>query len=581
MKCKQCGKELKQGAKFCVNCGARVDDVDLDQTVTVTPLEATADVDLGQTVTVEPADDGDLGQTVTVAPVEPAVDPDVTMTVDPDTTVAVDPDMTMTVERREAVADSDAMTVVEPVDEPMSDAADEAASEPVDDGVVEPADDSADGSADEPVDMSTAFEPSSEVTTVLPDDSFTVAPTQQTVAMPKVSAPVDHSDANSSVSASADPKSPKSRRAAIGVGVAAAVVAVGAIGAFALKGLGANISADDSDSVTKSSSKAASQKHGVIKEKQIKTDLTAVGQLSKGFIPDSKFVDGGRYSLESLDVTSQKEDSDGNVTVKATTVTRNNAFESTASLTGTYTKKGEKYTPSWKVDSSTTKAIAPIEKDPSGLWTQGDIKFDKKAQTSTVKVKYEPLWFETVDGDVEYTYKFDGSKWVLDGDKAPKVSYENLVSDKYTDTSDEGRKALVEHFKITSADNGKIAFSFKWTQLFESFYSAVTPQMSTDVSGEATIIPVTMDSGKRFIICKTYIEKDSEVKGNKDAFAVSIMAEGPAEYDDASKQEIVVAVTGKMSKEDHDGLGSDFAATCGQTFNSRFEIPQEQSPTKE
>lgn len=542
MKCKQCGKELKQGAKFCVYCGARVDDAD-------------------------------LGQTVTVAPVEPAVDPDATATVGPDMTVAVDPDMTMTVERREAVTDSDATTVVEPVDEPMDDAADEAASEPVDDG--------ADESADEPVDMSAAFELSSEATTVLPDDSFTVAPTQQTVAMPKVSAPIDFSDANSSVSASADPKSPKSRRAAIGVGVAAAVVAVGAIGAFALKGLGANISADDSDSVTKSSSKAASQKHGAIKEKQIKTDLTAVGQLSKGFIPDSKFVDGGSYSLESLDVTSQKEDSDGNVTVKATTVTRNNAFESTASLTGTYTKKGEKYTPSWKVDSSTTKAIAPIEKDPSGLWTQGDIEFDKKAQTSTVKVKYEPLWFETVDGDVEYTYKFDGSKWVLDGDKAPKVSYENLVSDKYTDTSDEGRKALVEHFKITSADNGKIAFSFKWTQLFESFYSAVTPQMSTDVSGEATIVPVTMDSGKRFIVCKTYIEKDSEVKGNKDAFAVSIMAEGPAEYDDASKQEIVVAVTGKMSKEDRDGLGSDFAATCGQTFNSRFEIPQEQSPTKE
>lgn len=542
MKCKQCGKELKQGAKFCVYCGARVDDAD-------------------------------LGQTVTVAPVEPAVDPDATATVGPDMTVAVDPDMTMTVERREAVADSDTTTVVEPVDEPMGDAADEAASEPVDDG--------ADESADEPVDMSAAFELSSEATTVLPDDSFTVAPTQQTVAMPKVSAPIDFSDANSSVSASADPKSPKSRRAAIGVGVAAAVVAVGAIGAFALKGLGANISADDSDSVTKSSSKAASQKHGVIKEKQIKTDLTAVGQLSKGFIPDSKFVDGGSYSLESLDVTSQKEDADGNVIVKATTVTSNDAFESTAKLTGTYTKKGKKYTPSWKVDSSTTKAIAPIEKDPSGLWTQGDIKFDKKAQTSTVKVNYEPLWFETVDGDVEYTYKFDGSKWVLDGDKAPKVSYENLVSDKYTDTSDEGHKALVEHFKITSADNGKIAFSFKWTQLFESFYSAVTPQMSTDVSGEATIIPVTMDSGKRFIICKTLIEKDSEVKGNKDAFAVSIMAEGPAEYDDASKQEVVVAVTGKMSKEDHDGLGSDFAATCGQTFNSRFEIPQEQSPTKE
>lgn len=542
MKCKQCGKELKQGAKFCVYCGARVDDAD-------------------------------LGQTVTVAPVEPAVDPDATATVGPDMTVAVDPDMTMTVERREAVADSDTTTVVEPVDEPMGDAADEAASEPVDDG--------ADESADEPVDMSAAFELSSEATTVLPDDSFTVAPTQQTVAMPKVSAPIDFSDANSSVSTSADPKSPKSRRAAIGVGVAAAVVAVGAIGAFALKGLGANISADDSDSVTKSSSKAASQKHGVIKEKQIKTDLTAVGQLSKGFIPDSKFVDGGSYSLESLDVTSQKEDADGNVIVKATTVTSNDAFESTAKLTGTYTKKGKKYTPSWKVDSSTTKAIAPIEKDPSGLWTQGDIKFDKKAQTSTVKVNYEPLWFETVDGDVEYTYKFDGSKWVLDGDKAPKVSYENLVSDKYTDTSDEGHKALVEHFKITSADNGKIAFSFKWTQLFESFYSAVTPQMSTDVSGEATIIPVTMDSGKRFIICKTLIEKDSEVKGNKDAFAVSIMAEGPAEYDDASKQEVVVAVTGKMSKEDHDGLGSDFAVTCGQTFNSRFEIPQEQSPTKE
>lgn len=511
MKCKQCGKELKQGAKFCVYCGARVDDVD-------------------------------LGRTVTVEPVEAAVDPDAT-------------------------------TVVEPVDEPMGDVADEAASEPVDDGT--------DDSVDDPGDMSAAFEPSSEATTVLPDDPFAVAPTQQTVAMPKASAPVSHSDANGAGSAPSDLKSPKSRRAAIGAGVAAAVVAVGAIGAFALKGLGANTSADESDSVKNSSSKASSQKGGIIKEKQIKTDITAVNQLSKGFIPDSKFVDGGSYSLESLDVTSQKEDADGNVIVKASTVTSNDAFESTAKLTGTYTKKGKKYTPSWKVDSSTTKAIAPIEKDPSGLWTQGDIKFDKKAQTSTVKVNYEPLWFETVDGDVEYTYKFDGSKWVLDGDKAPKVSYENLVSDKYTDTSDEGHKALVEHFKITSADNGKIAFSFKWTQLFESFYSAVTPQMSTDVSGEATIIPVTMDSGKRFIICKTLIEKDSEVKGNKDAFAVSIMAEGPAEYDDASKQEVVVAVTGKMSKEDHDGLGSDFAATCGQTFNSRFEIPQEQSPTKE
>ena len=542
MKCKQCGKELKQGAKFCVYCGARVDDAD-------------------------------LGQTVTVAPVEPAVDPDATMTVDPDATVAADPDMTMTVEHREPAVDSDATTVVEPVDEPMGDVADEAASEPVDDGT--------DDSVDDPGDMSAAFEPSSEATTVLPDDTFAVAPTQQTVAMPKASAPVSHSDANGAGSAPSDLKSSKSRRAAIGAGVAAAVVAVGAIGAFALKGLGANTSADESDSVKNSSSKASSQKGGIIKEKQIKTDITAVNQLSKGFIPDSKFVDGGSYSLESLDVTSQKEDADGNVIVKATTVTSNDAFESTAKLTGTYTKKGKKYTPSWKVDSSTTKAIAPIEKDPSGLWTQGDIKFDKKAQTSTVKVNYEPLWFETVDGDVEYTYKFDGSKWVLDGDKAPKVSYENLVSDKYTDTSDEGHKALVEHFKITSADNGKIAFSFKWTQLFESFYSAVTPQMSTDVSGEATIIPVTMDSGKRFIICKTLIEKDSEVKGNKDAFAVSIMAEGPAEYDDASKQEVVVAVTGKMSKEDHDGLGSDFAATCGQTFNSRFEIPQEQSPTKE
>ena len=51
MKCKQCGKELKQGAKFCVYCGARVDDVDLGQTVTVEPVEPVADADLGQTVT--------------------------------------------------------------------------------------------------------------------------------------------------------------------------------------------------------------------------------------------------------------------------------------------------------------------------------------------------------------------------------------------------------------------------------------------------------------------------------------------------------------------------------------------------
>ena len=492
MKCKQCGKELMPGAKFCTACGAHVEDAD-EKVETVENESKTAEDD--------------------------AVADDLTESAETETT------------------DNEAGT---------------------------------------------------EETTVLADDPFdaiatepVLPATEQTVAMPKAVDPVDASGDSADAADGGTGNKGKSRRGAIIAGAAVAVVAVGAIGALALSRGGASGSSESDESVKKSSAKASSQKTTIIKDKQVKTDLTGVGELSSGFIPESGFVDGGRYSVKSLDVTSQKKDSKGNVTVKATVLTRNKAFESTAELTGTYTKKGKKYTPSWKVDSSTTKAIAPIEKDPNGLWSKGDITFDKNKQTATVKADYEPLWFETVDGDVEYTYKFDGTKWALDGDAAPKVSYGNLVSDKYADTSSEGRKALVENFKITSADNGKIAFAFKWTQLIESHTSNLTSQMSTDVSGEAVIVPVTMEDGSRRIVAKAYVEKDPEAGDVKDAFAVSIMAQGPGEYDDASKHDIVVDVTGKMTRGGRDGYGHEGATTWAQTFHSTFEIPQEQSPTKE
>mgnify|MGYP002516496566 CR=1 FL=1 len=509
MKCKQCGKELNPGAKFCTACGARVEDVDEQ-------LQAEA-----EEVELDVVEDNAVAE------------------------VSKDAGETETHNGDDDTATDDVETIE---------------TEVLDKGV------------------------DAEETTVLPEDPFEIMPTEpvaapadQTVAMPKASGPVDTSDGAADSAGGASGGKVKSRRGALIAGAAAAVVAVGAIGTFVLSRGGSGDSSEPDESVEKSSAKASSQKGMIIKEKQVKTDLTAVNQLSSGFVPESKFVDGGSYSVKSVDVTSQKKDAEGNVTVKATAVTRNNAFETKAKLTGTYTKKGKKYTPSWKVDSSTTKAIAPIEKDPSGLWTKGDVTFDKKNQTSTVKADYEPLWFETVDGDVEYTYKFDGTKWALDGDKAPTVSYENLVSDKYTDTSDRGRKALVENFAITSADDGKLAFNFKWTQLIESHISNLTAQVSTDVSGQAPIVPLVMDDGSRRIVAKTYIEKDSEADGKKDTFAVSIMAKGPDEYEDASKHDIVVGVTGKMTNKDGDGA---ITGTWAQTFRSTFEIPQEQTPTK-
>ena len=414
-----------------------------------------------------------------------------------------------------------------------------------------------------------------EPTTVMPGTTTAIPHVEDAVT-------VDTDDAGQPAAAAV--KKVPSRRVAIGAGVAAAAVAVGAIGAFVFPGLSGSTSkgakkagASDVDD----SNEALDATKTIIKERQVKTDLTGVPQLSSGFVSDGGFVDGGSYRLDSVKILSQNKSGKGVVTVKAQAVTRNNAFESTAKLTGTYTKnKGQGYTPKWKVDSSTTKAIAPIERDPSGRWAKGDVSFDKKSQTSTVTVDYQPAWFETIDGDVKYVYTFDGSKWALDGDQAPKITYGNLVCDTYK-TDSEAKDAFIENFKIASADNGKLKFSFRWLQIMEPPFFGSNFQVNVDVNGEADLVPVVLEGGEHRVVATTYIEQPSADDANKtNGIAVSIAAVPPSEYEDENKKQVRVKVTGKLFGMSKRYKGDNFGGWDSRSYFAIFEIPQEQSPTK-
>ena len=123
------------------------------------------------------------------------------------------------------------------------------------------------------------------------------------------------------------------------------------------------------------------------------------------------------------------------------------------------------------------------------------IDFDEEAQTCTVSVAYEPEWFESVQGDVKYVYRFDGASWAPDASagSSAAVSYSPLVAtyDQFDADTDKG--GCLTKIDIVSLDEktGEVTANVTWTRGKHSNHAAAAALRSvtddTDVTIDATV----------------------------------------------------------------------------------------------
>lgn len=206
-----------------------------------------------------------------------------------------------------------------------------------------------------------------------------------------------------------------------------------------------------------------------VPSEQAQSDIElAADDMAYDFM-QSPYTDEADYSLEGVEIKESSVAEDGSNVFTGTATFSNGSFRVSADVQATYAKDGDAWTPNVTITPTETRAIAGITRDPNGAWEQAkSIDFDEEAQTCTVTVDYEPQWFESVEGDVKYAYRFDGAQWVSDGIDASSatVSYQPLVGvyDEFETNSDEGG-ALVK-IDITSIDDatGAITADVEWTR---------------------------------------------------------------------------------------------------------------------
>ncbi|MDY6112466.1 MAG: hypothetical protein SPI85_06715, partial [Ellagibacter isourolithinifaciens] len=173
-----------------------------------------------------------------------------------------------------------------------------------------------------------------------------------------------------------------------------------------------------------------------VESSQVQSDFEAFADTLSDNLVQSPYVDNGDYALTAFDVSDSHVADDGANVFDATATFENGSFRTTMDVAATYAKDGDSYTPSFEVSNTSTKAISGIKYDPQGTLGASDsenvksIDFDEDAQTCTVTAAYEPEWFESVQGDVEYVYRFDGATWAPDtsANGLPAVSYGPLVA---------------------------------------------------------------------------------------------------------------------------------------------------------
>ena len=108
---------------------------------------------------------------------------------------------------------------------------------------------------------------------------------------------------------------------------------------------------------------------------------------------------------------------------------------------------------------------------------------------------YEPEWFESVQGDVKYVYRFDGTSWAPDAsaNSSAAVSYSPLVAtyDQFDADTDKG--GCLTKIDIVSLDEktGEVTANVTWTRGKHSNHAAAAALRSvtddTDVTIDATV----------------------------------------------------------------------------------------------
>lgn len=238
-----------------------------------------------------------------------------------------------------------------------------------------------------------------------------------------------------------------------------------------------------------------------VESSQVQSDFEAFADTLSDNLVQSPYVDNGDYALTAFDVSDSHVADDGANVFDATATFENGSFRTTMDVVATYAKDGDSYTPSFEVSNTSTKAISGIKYDPQGTLGASDsenvksIDFDEDAQTCTVAAAYEPEWFESVQGDVEYVYRFDGTTWAQDTSTngLPAVSYGPLVAtfDQYSADTDKG--GCLTKVDIVSVDDktGEMTANVTWIRGKHSNHAASAAFQSvtddSDVSLDATV----------------------------------------------------------------------------------------------
>ena len=242
-----------------------------------------------------------------------------------------------------------------------------------------------------------------------------------------------------------------------------------------------------------------------VEQSQVQSDFEATEQslIADGVFVQSPYVDNDDYALTAFDVSDSHVADDGANVFNAKATFENSAFRTTMDVVATYAKDGDSYVPNFETSNVSTKAISGIVYDPQGTLGSSDsdniqgVDFDEDAQTCTVSVAYEPEWFESVQGDVKYVYRFDGTSWAPDASagSSAAVSYSPLVAtyDQFNSNTDAG--GCLTKIDIVSLDEktGEITANVTWTRGNHSNHAAI--------------------SSMRYVIDDTDVKVDGTVKG--------------------------------------------------------------------
>ena len=238
-----------------------------------------------------------------------------------------------------------------------------------------------------------------------------------------------------------------------------------------------------------------------VEQSQVQSDFEGYAETLSGDFVQSPYVDNDDYSLTSFDVSNARVVEGGANVFDATATFENSAFRTTMDVVATYGKDGDSYTPSFEVSNVSTKAIAGIEYDPQGMLSTSDLQniesidFDEDAQTCTVTVAYDPMWFESAQGEVKYVYRFDGSNWAPDAsaNDSIAVSYSPLVAtyDQFSADTDKGGCLSKIDIQSVDAATGEVTANVTWMRGKHSNHAATAAMRSvtddSDVTLDATV----------------------------------------------------------------------------------------------